>query len=263
MNTPLNKKILENIQEQNLEPKSLHYFFAKEILLWIGTFLALVLGGISAGSFIFQIYNASFVPPHLIIIFTLTRIIIIIISLSIALYQIIHTKKGYKRTRKKYIIFILFIVTCIGSLLFFTNISGVVENRIGNAGLIRQSRDYWSQPEQGLLSGQLDYINADGYYLVRNFKDELHRVDVRNIDVQQQNIFTDFPRVRIVGYEQDSIFYPCAVAPWEIRGATREKNPRSRNINKGTREPLNQKRNHINFTKTFERKNEIVRTNRC
>ena len=263
MNIPLNKKILENIREHKLEPKSSYYFLSKEILLWIGTFLALILGSISVGSFIFQIYNASLVPPPMIIIFTLIRIILIIISLSIALYQILHTKKGYKRTQKKYIILVSFIITCIGSVLFFSNISGVVEERIGNAGLIRQSRNHWAQPNKGLLSGQFNQINNNGYNTIRDFKNELYLVDVQNIDIEELHRVKDFPRVRMVGYQKDNIFYPCAITPWEIRGTIREKNSRFNSLNKKDTTSLNQKINKDNFIKTLEKKNEIIRTHRC
>lgn len=263
MNTPINKKILHAIDNQELSPKPIYYFTLKETALWIGTVCSFVLGGISLGSFIFQIFNIGIIPIHISFISIIIRILIILISISFAIYQILNTKKGYKRTRRKYIIIGFFIISIVGSLLFFTNISGKVEGRIGNVGLVTQSKAYWTQAKQGTLAGELIEINTDGYLIVNDFQDNPHIVDAENITKNNQDIFIDFLRVRMVGYERNGIFYPCAVAPWELKGLGKQKISEQETLIDGNIKYSQGKRINGKFKEYFERKDDIVRTNSC
>ena len=67
-NIPLHKKILEHIDQKNIQPKARIWFILKEVLLWVGIALSLMLASLSAGSFIFQSINSILIPPHLHII---------------------------------------------------------------------------------------------------------------------------------------------------------------------------------------------------
>jgi len=262
MNKALNKKILEHIDAQDLKPTSKTYFQAKEVVLWLGVMIALLLAGILAGSFGIQISNTMVLPPILDLIFGLVRIGLILLVLLFALVQILNTEKGYKRTKKLYMSIGIFCAVGIGSLLFFTNISGNIEPRIGQSGIINQSKDHWTQPESGLLAAELQEITDDGYLIMKDFNNNYHIVDTENLPEDKQDLFIDFLRVRMIGFEDGDIFYPCSVAPWELRGSPRQTKD-GYILQRDNVQFSKGRRSHEVFKNIFERKSEIVRTNKC
>lgn len=262
MNKSFNKKILQQIDGQDLKPKSGFYFRLREIVLWIGTIISLLLAGILMGSFVFQVSNTMILPPQIGIVFAVVRIVLIILALLFALAQILNTEKGYKRTKKLYIILGIFCAISIGSVLFFTNISGHLESRIGQGGIINQSKSYWTQPESGLLAGELQEITNEGYLIIEGFDGGYHVVDGQYIPEQEQDILIDFLRVRMVGFEKGEIFYPCSVMPWELKGAPKKRKD-DHLLYQDNIQFSQAKRPHNMFKKIFERKSEIVRTNKC
>lgn len=263
MSKEFNKKILTEIQSRGLRPKPRRYFRYIQLLLWVGTIVSFVLGGISIGSFIFQISNPLLIPLELSLLFAVLRIGIILVSLFIGVYQVVHIDKGYKRTKKFYIGIGLFILAIFGSFLFLGNFSGSLEKTFGQQGIINRSTKHWVQPEKGLLAAELNGVSSEGYLLVTALDQSLHVVDPVYLSEQEQDIFIDFLRVRMVGYQQDEIFYPCAVSPWKIRGLGSETHPYYEKIHKGNKQFSESKRSPKDFKKVFERKTEIIRNNKC
>lgn len=264
MNKSLNNKILEKIQQEQIQPKPKWQFTLKEIALWVGTGISLVLASVAAGSFIFQSVNAPLVPPHLFLWFGLIRIAVIILFIILAIYQIVRIARGYKRTKQIYLIIGLIIIGIIGSVFFASRISGNIERGIGRGGLVTQAIDYWSQPhEGGLLAGELIEVTNDGYLLIQGLDDSTHIVDARFIETKDHEIFIDFLRVKMVGYEDEGIFYPCAVEPWEIRRAGGERHPEYQGLIDGNQRFNDIQKSYEGFRKIFERKNDIIRTKIC
>jgi hypothetical protein len=262
MNKEFNKKILSRIESTAAEPKPSYYFSLREWLLHLGVIVSVVLAAILMGSLVFQFSNTMVLPPKISWLFGFTRLMLIILALVFAVYQIVLTEKGYKQRKRFYVLLSIFTVAILGSLLFFTNLSGDIENRVGTSGFIAQSREYWTQPESGVLAAELQEITNDGYLLMNDFNNQVHVVDIQYIDENMQDLFIDFLRVRMVGYENGNIFYPCAVAPWELHGAPKkEKNGYF--LQKDNIQFSQSKRNHDSFKNIFERKNEIMRNNRC
>lgn len=264
MNKVFNKKIFQQINKENIQPKSRWQFVIREILLWLGTTLSLLLASMSAGSFIFQSANFMLVPPGTKILFGAIRIAVIILFIIFAVYQVQRIGRGYKRKRQVYTITGLVIIGIIGSLFFASRISGRIEQEIGPQGLIQQAERHWSDPKTiGLLAGELSEITNDGYLLIESLDGGIHVIDSQHIHIDEQKIFVEFLRVKMVGYEEGNIFYPCSVAPWEVRLGGKEKHSEYKGIRDGNMK-FSKEENHINsFQDYFERKDDIVRTNQC
>lgn len=264
MKTSLKNKIVSQIQSQQLQPKERWKFIVQEIALWLGTIISLLLASLAAGSFIFQSVNSAALPSHIVLWFGFIRIALSALFIVLAIYQVLRIAQGYKRSRRMYVIIGLLVVVGIGSLFFAARITGTIESRIGSSGLVNQAQKYWSLPkETGLLAAELIEITNDGYLLMQGFDNRTHIVDTRYIDRNEQDIFIDFLRVKTVGYYDNGIFYPCAVAPWELKQTVRESRSDYRNIRNGNIQFSKGERNQKNFNSTFERKTEIVRTNSC
>ena len=133
---------------------------------------------------------------------------------------------------------------------------------MGSAGTLRQGKDYWSQPAKtGLLAGELIEITDQGYMMFEALDGSIHILDIAKIE--KNTIFVDFLRVRMVGYESNGIYYPCVVAPWEVKKGRPEKRSDYGKLRDGNIQFSRQDISQENFRKTFERKSEIVRINRC
>lgn len=264
MKTETNKKILAKIQQENIQPKSPWYFRAKEFFLWVGTVLFLVIAAFTLGSFIYQSANAVLLPPHLFIVFSAARILLIFVSLIFVIYQIRRTKKAYKKTKHFYLGISIIIITLLGSLIFSSRLAGRFEEKIGRVGVTQNVKNYWSTPKTaGLLAGELSYINTDGYMIINDFQDREHIVDARYVPEHEQDVFIRALRVKMVGYERENIFYPCSIAPWKLRRAPKKFIYNYGSSHDGNIIFDNNPKRYLEFEKTFERKNEIIRNNRC
>ncbi len=264
MKQPLNNKILEKIKTDNVHPKPKWQFILKETSLWLGTIVSLVLASLSAGSLFFHSANAHLIPPHMSAVFTGLRILVIVLFIALAIYQTMKVGQGYKRTIRMYMIIGLSLIGIIGGIMFGLRLSGQIERTIGAPGLVAQANEYWSDPvTHGLLAGELIEVTDDGLLLFNSLEDDIHIVDAQFINEDDHVLFIESLRVKMVGYEEAGLFYPCAIAPWELRRGGYEKHPdynklRDGNIRFGDVITL-----HKNFKDIFERKNEILRTNRC
>ena len=264
MKNSLHNKILENIQKENLQPKPRWQFVLREIVLWVGTILSLLLASLALGSFIFQSANAVILPPHIQIWFGAIRISAILIFVVLAMYQIVRIGQGYKRTKQMYVIIGFVIIGIIGSLFFASRITGRIEGTIGSTGLIEQAQHYWSEPnETGLLAGELIEISDDGFIIFESLDAKIHIVDAQYIESAEQNLFIEFLRVKMIGFEEGGIFYPCTIAPWEVRRSGFESHKEYGKVRDGNvRFTKEQEVNNL-FNGYLERKNDIIRTNQC
>lgn len=264
MKKTLNNKILQKIKTDNIEPKAKWEFIVKEVILWIGVAITLVFASFSAGSLFFTSANSQLVPPHLFFWFSVIKVFIIILFIILAIYQIMKVEQGYKRTKRTYLFIGLIAVGIIGASLFGSRLSGRIEQGIGPGGIVKHTYEYWSEPHNnGLLAGELIEVTRDGFLLFESLNGDSHIIDTQFINEDEQVLFIDTLRVKMVGYENSGIFYPCSVAPWELRRGGPEKHPRYEEVTDGNIHFGDVKSVGKNFQATFERKNEIMRTNSC
>jgi hypothetical protein len=264
MKHSMNNKILQKIQNENIQPKPKWQFIVKEFLLWIGIFVSLLLASLSAGSMLFNTINANLIPLHLFFWFSGLRILLVGLFVVLAIYQIMNAEQGYKRTRQTYLFIILIVIGLIGSTLFGSRLSGQIERGIGFPGIVTQANEYWSDPEiNGLLAGELQEITNNGLLLFNSLDDGIHIIDAQFIREDDANLFIESLRVKMVGYQDSGIFYPCAVAPWKLKRGGFEKHSEYKNLRDGNINFVKDRGLGSNFNKTFERKNEILRTNSC
>ena len=80
--------------------------------------------------------------------------------------------------------------------------------------------ELWSQPENGLLAGEIKSINAtDTTAVLRNFEErEDFTIDIRELQQRDLEVLESAPQVRVVGIQddEDGVFYACHVLPWRI-----------------------------------------------
>lgn len=262
MKKTLPKKILERIESENLEPRPKFIFTLREVILWVGIGISAFLASVSVGSFIFQSINTILLPPHLHVFFGLIRIGLIILFIVLIVFQVVHTEKGYKRKNTAYVAFGSIIIGIVGYIFFSTQFTGIIEQRIGGLGSIQQGKTYWSEPHKtGLLAGEMIEITDSGYVLFEALDNSTHVLDARNIN--NPEIFIDFLRVKMVGYEVDGIYYPCKVSSWRLRQAGPEKRLEYGDVQNGNISFGKENHSGKLFKNFLERKAEIVRTNKC
>lgn len=262
MNKPLNKKILETIESQNIQPRSKQRFKIREIILWVGIGISLVLASMSVGSFIFQSVNNLLLPPNLHILFAGIRIILIVLFLALAIFQILRTDKGYRRRNSIYLLIGTLIITIIGFFFFITQATSVIESALGRGGVLKQGKEYWSQPEKtGLLAGEMVEITDQGYVVFEALDQSVHVLDI--VEIEKSTILIDFLRVQMVGYEDNGIYYPCVVVPWKVTKGRPEKRLEYGSLRDGNIAFSRENISINHFKQIFERKSEIIRNKSC
>ncbi len=264
MKTQKNNSILNNIKQQQIQPKSVWYFRLREYALWLGITLALVVAGFAGGSLVFQTANYHLLPANIIWWFGFARGLILLIALMSAIFMILKTGRGYKRTWFHYFVLGFIVVGSLAAGLLSSRISGSIESWMGQIGVSRRAMVHWSMPEQtGLLAGELYEIDDNGYALVTDLENSIHIVDIAGLPTEDVEILLASLRVRMVGYEYQEIFYPCVIAPWRLRLAAPENHPDYGRIVDGNRLFADLPDSYDYFHDFYERKSEIVRMYNC
>lgn len=178
----LGNKILEKIRKEKIEPKPRWHFLLQDYFVWLAFGVSLVVGGLTfcvALSIMvdndWDIFRYLSVSPikHVLLSLPYVWIILIILFLGLALYNYKHTKNGYKHET-----FYVLGLSVVGSLILgsFFHLLGAgrkIDRIFANNLPIYQKihccchrKDIWSQPEKGLLSGEiLKAFGSDGFEL--------------------------------------------------------------------------------------------------
>ncbi len=142
MNTKLSKKIIKEIQEKQIIPKSKIFFIIKNMLFWLFSVLSVLIGAISFSTILYnlsgnqEIINAFLLKNNISLeIFNFLPVFWIIILIIFLLLSI----KNYKKTNNfyKYNLYFIFLIIIVlafgfGSLMFSVGIGQKTEQLTQN-----------------------------------------------------------------------------------------------------------------------------------
>lgn len=204
-----NVNVLQKIKAEKLTPKPKWQFLLKNSLIWILGVLSLILGAISTSLVFYMIIGEEpgFGPggpgifEALFIIVPFFWIICLAIFAISVFYYIKHTKKGYKYSAKQIIVVIIGASLVLGGLLNILGIDRLIDDVLGERApfydsVINPRLDYWSNPENGRLTGLIvSQKDAVTYYLVDRGGETWV---VMTTSEQDDKILIDYP-VKLIG----------------------------------------------------------------
>lgn len=175
-----NKNVLQKIKEEKLEPRPKWRFLLKNSIVWGLGIFSLILGAVATSLVFYMITGEESGLGRgdgnpleaLLFIIPFFWIICMVGFSLLVFYYIKHTKKGYKYSAKQIIIFIVAVSLLLGGLFSLVGANRLIDDALGENApfydrLINPRLDYWSNPENGRLTGLV--ISRQGenlYYLV-------------------------------------------------------------------------------------------------
>jgi heme/copper-type cytochrome/quinol oxidase subunit 2 len=172
--------ILHKIEDEKLHPKPRWQFLLKDYVVWGVGVLALLLGAM-AMSLIFYMSNYQDLDVYgraggqpleeLFLIVPFFWIICLALFVFIVLYNIKHTKKGYRYPLPIMLALIIGASVLLGGIFYFVGFGEKVDDELGRRApfydrVINPHVDFWSQPEKGRLMGMIVSQTNDNEYIL-------------------------------------------------------------------------------------------------
>jgi len=219
----LEDKILEQIKDKQLKPKSFWYFLIKDYTLWFLVFISVILASISIAPiiFIFQNIELGYIK-HLsdnIFLFILWAlpyfwIILCIFTTYLTMKAWEKTKHGYKFDGKKVFAGSLFASLILGGILNYLSFGKRIDDEfknisMGNYRSFEDRRDgYWFDPETGKLIGKITNVSTSSFIIFNQKNNFIKEIFYDETTLGDDNLITE-NNIRLIVYNN----FACAIFP--------------------------------------------------
>ena len=230
MTNTLPEKIMQEIKNRGIEPRSRWHFLLKRSVLWSLATCATVLGGVAVAVIIFifidhdanaRAYLDESIFENLLHTIPYLWLATLLMLVGITQYAVRHTKFGYRYATKRIVGLILMCSIALGIALSVLEVGEHVQDFLVTRvpyydELISTSQDMWSRPEKGLLGGTIDVIiDAEEIKLI-DFRGKSWLVDIGEIDDASLSIIQPRSMIKMIGTLEDtSGFRAVRVLPWK------------------------------------------------
>lgn len=233
----LSQKILHQIEEKQIAPKSKWSFLLKDWLVWVFSFISVLIGAIAVAVMIFIVRNNDFAIyqelglgtggmvlrslPYIWFVFFAAFIVV-------AHYNFRHTKEGYKFKLSTIIAGTFLASVVLGTGFYWIGLGRLVDDRLASMAapyrqFVHPEHARWLQPEEGLLSGRVGDIENEHHFILIDKTGKEWRIIVlpNAIPPQLQSVLTieTDEELRLFGRPigVDS-FEAKRVFPWDVNG---------------------------------------------
>jgi len=241
--TELSKKIIQKIDEENIQPYSKWHFLLKRSVIWIFFILSVLLGVVSSGVMIYQFqqtewdlyshYNHSIIEFMMLVIPYFWILILVLFSVLV-FYYFRRVGRGYRRNTI-YVVVISLILSLLGGILlsqagFSEKVEVTFENRLPfYKGMIHRKRRLWNAPNRGLLAGKIIKINSDTELLIKDFSEEIWTVDISHTLIRGRMELQENRLIKIIGkITGKKSFTATEIRIWMGRGRRMRKKKKNR-----------------------------------
>lgn len=234
-NQDLKNKILQKIESESLCPKSRWFFNCREGLVWLFWGLVIVVSALSVavttsalkyGNYAFyEATHPSFFAFALEIL-PYIWLIIFAVMVILAIYNIRHTKKGYRYALWKIIGGTLLLSVVTGGLFHFLGLGFVLDKELGKMSSSYTSQEkfelrFWQNPKAGRLVVELEEINTENplteIMTLEDIRGGVWEVNVSSLSLEDLNLLNHGKQVRLIGQptqDGEVNFHACAAFPW-------------------------------------------------
>ena len=231
MNKNIGQKILEKIKKKNLEPKAKWKFILKNSFIWFFGIATLVIGGLAFSVIIYLLKNNDWsfhrqmsgsLIKFVIITFPYFWILCFILFIFLALYNLQHTKKGYKYQIITLLI-ICFVISFLLGLFLHSFKTGRLTDDILSQRfppynqLINRKVEMWGHPEKGLLAGQIISVEDGQHFQIKDFNNKFWQIELKKSFISEIKP-EQGQMVRMVGKILDNQIFQaekCMIGPYK------------------------------------------------
>jgi len=224
--------VMEQIEKKEVIPKPRWEFLLKNYSMWAVGGIALLLGAVATSSALFVLRNGDWfllqrlsgsLLGHSVSVIPFLWIVLLIIFILLAMYQMKHTQRGY---RYSFAIIVGNVIASIllGIVMYVFGLGYVADTFVGRvlplySPFEERREQMWTQPENGLLSGTVLGTSSDSMYEMQDFLGKVWSISTDKIDSVDIFILNQADEVGIIGNKiGTSTFEACAVRPWNIEG---------------------------------------------
>lgn len=230
----LKTEVLTRIEKDALCPRSKYFFGSKECAVWSLWFLTVLLGALSIAVTLFVVmhrqysfYEVTHTSFFAFVVDVLPYLWITVFSIMVifAVYNLRHTKHGYRYPLWKILGSSVILSLAGGSLLHLAGVGFNLDRTIGNFSKDYTSQEklelrFWQNPEEGRLVGV--FLGAeDGVPLplmvLEDTRGTRWEMDVTELNDSDIRIIEKGRKVRVIGVLENALpaqFFACAVFPW-------------------------------------------------
>ena len=215
------QKILEKIKEAHIKPKPKWEFLLKNYVIWAFFALTITIGSLATGVIIFMVshtdwrHHLAFAGPikQLLINLPYFWFIILVIFIALAIYNLKHTKKGYKYNPLIKVATSIIISIVIGSVVYSTGGGEKLEDIFyRHMPFYQRIMGYKGRlllaPERGIIPGVVAKVNKNNIK-IRDFRGQIWEI------ATSTDSFVVGQRVIIVGQQTlDNEFEGRMIKPW-------------------------------------------------
>lgn len=194
----ITKNVLEEIEEKQIEPKAAWMFRARNIGVWVLGIVSIVFGAVAVATsihildgndvlFFAQARGAN--PRFLFTSLPYIWIVVFVLFILLAQYEIRHTKKAYKIPLWQLVLGVLGASVVLGAVLHFTGVGKAIdyalEERSENYGRFLAPRHRgWVSPEDGVIGGKIIELSNGKMLEIETIEGDVWDLDISNADVK-------------------------------------------------------------------------------
>ena len=222
------EKLISKMKNQNLKPIPKWRFTIKGMGIGFTILVSVILGGLAFSIILFSIQQLGFdLITHmshsriefLLGLLPFLWIGLLIIFLTLGMISIKNSRKGYKFSPTKLILFNSVFSILLGTLFFIGGGAQWLENKFAVQIEIYESIqekkiNMWSAPENGFLSGTIESVNENTMQLV-DFKKRKWTIDFQKAHIPPAVLLEEGEVIKLRGKMKDSnSFIADEVRPW-------------------------------------------------
>jgi len=238
----LKSTLLQKIEDKKLCPRSRWFFRSRECLVWFLWFVSVVIGALAVAISVFVVTHhqyALYEATHdnfftfLVEVLPYIWIIVFAVMVGVAVFNIRHTRRGYRYSLLTIIGSSVVLSFAGGSTLQYFGFGHTVDSLLGQQMPMYMSQEkyehnLWLQPEEGRLVGrQVEATLASTSVIV--FEDasgDRWRMEIQELFAYDQQLLESGKMVRVLGETKSAdarIFHACGVFPWMMDGVVSRK----------------------------------------
>ncbi len=227
----ISKKVLDNIQDQHIEPKSRWHFLWRRVVVWGMAVLATILGSIAVAVILFYVTDMDWdiqedIPENF-LGFALTNlpyfwILFALLFIAAGYYYIHHTRKGYRYGFWSVGVGCLVVSLAGGLLLHSLGTGDYVDDMASRhvpfyEQMLNTREKRWHRPEAGMLGGKIIQLSPDTL-LLQDRQGKIWTINITKIQKPAHLILKENISIRVIGHSTGGeLFEAEIIRPWLLR----------------------------------------------
>ena len=232
MSEKITKKVLEKIKKEEIKPEAKWKFLLKNYFVWGLFAISIIVGALAVAVIIFGIkisdwdmYDRLAGGPVKFLIMTLSYfwLLIFVVFVSVAYYNLKHTKKGYKYNIFTIVAVSLLSTILLGGFAYTVGFGEKLENSLVQKapfynGMEHKREMMWNQHERGVLAGKILELR-EGELDLEDIEKIRWRVFTGSAEMMPTVVLEDGKMIGIFGKKiDDNTFEAHKIMPFKKNG---------------------------------------------